>query len=58
MTYNDTCPPCGKVFSGDDREALATEVVEHARVAHDHELSREHALAHLDGDNPHSTGPK
>ncbi len=53
MTYSDTCPPCGKVFSGEDREALATAVMEHARDAHDHELSREHVLAHLDGKDPH-----
>ena len=53
MTHSDTCPPCGKVFSGEDREALAREVMEHARDAHDHELSREHVLAHLDGEDPH-----
>jgi len=35
MTYSDTCPPCGKVFSGEDREVLATAVMEHARDAHD-----------------------
>lgn len=53
MTYSDTCPPCGKEFSGNDREALATEVMAHARDAHAHDLSREHVLAHLDGKDPH-----
>ncbi len=56
MTYSDTCPPCGKVFSGEDREALATAVMEHARDAHDHDLPREHVLAHLDGKDPHHPG--
>lgn len=51
--YRDTCPPCGTVFSGDDRDAVADAVVEHARTAHDHELTREHVLAHLDGKDPH-----
>lgn len=55
MTYSDTCPPCGKVFTGEDREALATEVIDHARAAHDHALTREHVLAHLDGLDPHTT---
>ena len=53
MNYTDTCPPCGKVFSGSDRESLATEVIAHARDAHDHQLSREHVMAHLDGADPH-----
>ncbi len=53
MTYSDTCPPCGKVFSGEDRALLATAVMEHARDAHDHDLPREHVLAHLDGQDPH-----
>ena len=53
MTYTDVCPPCGTVFSGDDRGALADEIVAHARDAHDHVLTREHVLAHLDGENPH-----
>ena len=57
MTYSDTCPPCGKVFSGDDREALATEVMEHAQADHNHALTREHVLAHLDGHDPHSNEP-
>ncbi|MDP9117926.1 MAG: DUF1059 domain-containing protein [Actinomycetota bacterium] len=53
MTYSDTCPPCGHVFSGDDRETVATEVIEHARNEHNHDLTREHVLAHLDGKDPH-----
>ena len=57
MTYSDTCPPCGKVFTGEDPQALATEVVQHASVAHNHELTREHVLAHLVGENPHGTEP-
>jgi len=53
MTYSDTCPPCGEVFFGDDRETVATAVIEHARTAHNHDLTREHVLAHLDGKDPH-----
>jgi len=55
MTYSDTCPPCGEVFSGEDRDEVATAVIEHAREAHDHVLTREHVLEHLDGKDPHHT---
>jgi len=55
MTYSDTCPPCGEVFSGEDRDEVATTVIEHARDAHDHVLTREHVLEHLDGKDPHHT---
>lgn len=54
MTYTDVCPPCGMQFSGDDRDALADAVVAHARDEHDHHLTREHVLAHIDHKDPHS----
>lgn len=54
MTYTDKCPPCGRQFSGDDREALADAVIDHARDEHNHVLTREHVLAHIDGKDPHA----
>jgi predicted small metal-binding protein len=53
VTYTDQCPPCGKQFSGENREALADAVIAHARDEHDHVLTREHVLAHIDGKDPH-----
>jgi len=53
MSYSHTCPPCGEVFTGDDRDQIATAVIEHARSEHDQTLTREHVLAHLDGEDPH-----
>lgn len=54
MPYRETCPPCGTLISGDDRDEVADAILRHARDAHGHELSREHVLAHLDGDDPHA----
>ena len=54
MAYTDVCPPCGQKFSGEDREQVITAVIEHARDAHDHALSREHVLAHIAGKDPHA----
>lgn len=55
MTYSHTCPPCSQVFTGEDRDQIATAVIEHARTEHDRELTRDHVLAHLDGKDPHRT---
>ena len=54
MNYTQTCPRprCGRVFTGEDRETVANEMVEHASVEHGHSLTLEHALTHLDRDNP------
>lgn len=49
MSYNQTCPRCGWDFAGDDKEAVADAVVEHARVDHRHALDREIVFAHLEG---------
>lgn len=49
MSYNQTCPRCGWDFAGDDKEAVANAVVEHARVDHRHALDREIVFAHLEG---------
>ena len=53
MNYRDVCPPCGTEFTGDDKEQLVSEVIAHARDAHQHTLSREHVLAHIEGRDPH-----
>lgn len=53
MSITMTCGPCGTVISGDDEDQLVDRVQAHAR---DHDgapdLSREHILAHLRGENP------
>jgi len=49
MTYAQTCPRCGHVVSGDDRDAVADEAVEHAEVEHGHAVTREHILCHIEG---------
>lgn len=54
MTYEEICPPCGTLISGEDRDEVADAVIRHAKEAHDHVLTREHVLAHLDGGNPHA----
>ena len=53
MIYEQTCPRCGVAFSGDDKDAVADAVVEHARVEHRHALDRDVVLAHLEGVHPH-----
>ena len=53
MTYNQTCPRCGKDFAGEDKDAVADSVVEHARLEHRHALDREVVLAHLEGVHPY-----
>ena len=52
MTYTQTCPRCGRDIVGDNRDVVADQVVEHARVEHGHLLSPEIVLAHLDGVSP------
>ena len=53
MPYTQTCPRCGRDFRGDDKEAVADEVVEHARADHHHALDRDVVLAHLEGVHPY-----
>lgn len=53
MRYEQACPRCGEAFTGDDKEAVADEVVEHARAGHHHRLDREIVLAHLEGVHPY-----
>jgi predicted small metal-binding protein len=53
VTYEQTCPRCGENFTGDDKETVADEVVEHARSDHHHRLDREIVLAHLEGVHPY-----
>jgi hypothetical protein len=53
VTFSLTCPRCGCAFVGEDRDTVADEVVEHARVEHRHTLDRDVVLAHLDGSHPY-----
>ena len=53
MSYEQTCPRCGREFVGEEKYALADAVVEHARVEHRHALDRNVVLAHLEGVHPH-----
>ena len=48
--------PHGRDFTGDDKDAVADAVVEHARVEHRHALDRDVVLAHLEGVHPHERG--
>lgn len=53
MTVSLTCGPCGTVITAEDEDELVIRVQAHAR---DHDgapdLSREHILSHLRGENP------
>lgn len=51
--YSQICPRCGDELTGEDRDVVADQVVEHARVEHRHTLDREVVLAHLEGIHPH-----
>jgi len=53
MSFEQICPRCGREFSGDEKDAVADEVVAHARDAHQHRLDREIVVAHLEGVHPH-----
>jgi hypothetical protein len=53
MTYQQTCPRCGRDFEGDDKDAVADAVVDHARDEHRHSLDRDVVLAHLEGVHPY-----
>lgn len=52
MSYEQACPRCGRDFTGDDKDAVADAVVEHARTHHGHALDRNIVLAHLEGVHP------
>ena len=52
VAYSQTCPRCGRDFTGDDRDLVADDVVEHARLEHGHALDRDIVLAHLIGAHP------
>ena len=57
MIYSQTCPRCGGDFRGGDKDSIADQVVEHARVEHRHALDRDVVLAHLEGVHPHEREP-
>lgn len=54
MGVQMTCGPCGTVLTGEDEEQLIERVQEHARTHDGTELSREHILAELHGEDPES----
>jgi len=51
--YEQICPRCGRDFVGEDANRVADDVVEHARVDHQHALDRNVVLAHLEGVHPY-----
>ena len=53
VPFEQTCPRCGRAFSGDDKGAVADAVVAHARDDHRHDLDRDVVLAHLESVHPH-----
>jgi predicted small metal-binding protein len=53
VAYEQVCTRCGHDFVGDDHDAVAQAVVEHARTEHGHTLDRDVVLAHLEGVHPH-----
>lgn len=53
MMYEQTCPRCGENFTGENKDAVADAVIEHALIAHRHALDRDVVLAHLEGVHPH-----
>lgn len=57
MTYEQTCPRCGRAFAGEEPDRVADDVIEHARVDHNHALDRHVVLAHLEGVHPYDREP-
>jgi predicted small metal-binding protein len=53
VSYEQTCPRCGREFVGSDQDSVADAVVEHARADHGHALDRDVVLAHLEGVHAH-----
>ena len=53
VIYSQMCPRCGQEFNGDDKNAIADAVVEHALVEHRHTLDHDVVLSHLEGVHPH-----
>ena len=53
VSFELTCPRCGRDFVGEDKAAVAGEVIEHAGVDHGHALDLDVVLAHLEGVHPH-----
>lgn len=51
MSISLDCPPCGAVLTADTEDALVRAVQQHAREHHNTELSREHLLAELRGED-------
>jgi hypothetical protein len=53
VPYEQTCPRCAEAFVGEDKDAVADAVIDHARSVHGHALDRDVVLAHLEGVHPH-----
>lgn len=52
MTMSLKCGPCGTVLTGETEDELVDTVLEHARTHDGADLSREHILAEVRGENP------
>lgn len=53
MVFEQMCPRCGRNFDGEDKDAVADAVVEHARADHHHALDKNVVLAHLERVHPY-----
>lgn len=51
MNLAMTCPRCRHLITAGTEGDLATDVVEHAARTHDHELSYEHVLVRIRGED-------
>lgn len=44
--------PCGHAITAETEDRLVSDVIDHARAEHDHELSRDLILAEVRGEGP------
>ncbi len=52
MSPSLTCRPCGHLITAETEDQLVTDVIDHARAEHGHELSRDHILVEVRGEDP------
>jgi len=53
VSYEMTCPRCGRDFSGDGPDVITDAVITHAATITAHALGRDVVRAHLAGVHPH-----
>jgi predicted small metal-binding protein len=52
MSQSLTCRPCGHLITAETEDELVSAVIDHAQSEHGHELSRDHILAEVRGEDP------